>query len=87
MASSTARVSVILPPVTVKAKLGLGRLYGYNTVSINGDVGRFYRIEVSDDMVHWTPLVEVTLANSTEQYMDWDSPTKPKRFYRAVWVQ
>jgi len=45
-----------------------------------------YRIDSSDDQIHWAPLSNVTNASGTVQFLDIGAATVLRRFYRAAWV-
>ena len=66
------------------AALEMGRRNGCFTLSVIGEMGRAYRVEVSDDFVQWRPFVTAWLASGHQVYSDPDSPTKPSRFYRMA---
>ncbi|MCB1092315.1 MAG: immunoglobulin domain-containing protein, partial [Verrucomicrobiae bacterium] len=89
LASDLAQVTAIIPgggTTSAPPNLALGRLSGYSTVSIGGQVGRTYTIQVSDDMKTWKTLQVLTLTESPQIYIDWNSLGKTQRFYRTVWI-
>ena len=45
--------------------------------------GNSYRVESSDDLVHWTPVM-VTATGSTTIYQDPAAANIPRRFYRVA---
>jgi hypothetical protein len=71
-----------LPPVAnlVCATNGLMHL------SIGGDIGRTYAIEVSTDLVHWNTWTDQFNTSGTMSLDDNDSTNCPQRFYRAQLV-
>jgi hypothetical protein len=86
--SDIAQVSAILPPDPSEPnKLELGRFYGYFTIAIRGEIGRAYTIQTSDDLIHWEDFETLILTENPQTYLDWESPQKSKRFYRAVYDQ
>jgi hypothetical protein len=86
--SDIATVTAILPPdPSVPVKLELGRFYGYFTIAIRGEIGRAYTIQTSDDLIHWEEFETLILTGNPQTYLDWESPKKAKRFYRAVFDQ
>jgi uncharacterized delta-60 repeat protein len=53
-------------------------------LTLNGEGGYHYRIEVSSNLVEWTTAATVTLTNSTQAWVATD-PLKPSRqFYRVL---
>ena len=58
----------------------------YVGVNIKGAVGARYRLEfkASANPGPWTELATVTLTNTTQIYLDTDSPSYPQRIYQAV---
>jgi hypothetical protein len=54
----------------------------YAGVTINGFVGRTYRIERSADMANWNLRATVLLTASPYFWID-QSPVRGKQFYRA----
>jgi photosystem II stability/assembly factor-like uncharacterized protein len=55
-------------------------------VEMSGAGNSTYQIQVSTDLVNWTPLTSVTLNAGAGEFIDSDaaSGTQPHRFYRAV---
>jgi hypothetical protein len=43
------------------------------------------RIEVSTDLLRWTPLTSSSNLSATNWFIDLTAPYAPQRFYRAVW--
>ena len=59
----------------------------YAGLTITGVVGRAYRIEHSTQIEApgtWQTLTNLVLSTSPQIWIDWGSPQKPKRFYRAL---
>jgi lysophospholipase L1-like esterase len=54
-------------------------------LTLSGQAGNTYAIEVSSDLVTWSELKRVTLAANTVQISD--SIAQGPRFYRARWVR
>ena len=77
-----------LPPDT-RPRLTLTRVAGFFGVSVEGEVGRSYRIEARDSLTsgQWEPLATIALTQSTRVYIDGDSIGKSQRFYRCVLVE
>lgn len=65
----------------MSVQLATGRL-PYLTVW--GDVGIMYQVEVSTDLLEWTPWVTLPNQSGSIQVIDQDGPNHPKRFYRAL---
>lgn len=51
---------------------------------VSGSSGGIYRLEVSTDLVNWTSVATSTAVDGLIQYTDFDSKTRPLRFYRAI---
>jgi hypothetical protein len=69
------------------ATLGLVDLKMFAGVIIVAPVGSNYRIDYTPalaDPPQWTVLTNVTLPSTPYVFIDFDSPTQAKRFYRAV---
>jgi hypothetical protein len=58
----------------------------YAGITIAGNVGQPYRIEYRTDIdaIAWTLLATNTLTSPSQTWIDFDSPGKPRRFYRVV---
>jgi hypothetical protein len=52
-------------------------------VTLQGEPGRTYCIEVSTDLVHWSPWTNQVNTNGTMTITDADAANYPARFYRA----
>ena len=75
--------SVEAPPkLTVLERDGEGRI----SLQIEGTAARQYVLEVSDDLLHWTPLGTLENTTGTVQFLDTESPLLRQRYYRAVLV-
>jgi len=72
---------VILPGLSL-VKVAPG-LFG---VSVTGELGHSYRIDATENLNSgtWTQLLTFSLTHSPFVFVDSDSPTKPKRFYRIT---
>ncbi|MEY3897037.1 MAG: hypothetical protein RLZZ214_2558 [Verrucomicrobiota bacterium] len=77
-------VQLSQPYEALPAKLELEKVGDQHVISVGGEIGRTYRVEVSDDFVTWKPLVSVTLTTSRQNCVDPDSAGKPRRFYRVA---
>jgi len=55
-------------------------------VNVVGEEGASYDIEVSTDLVVWTPLTRVTCSNFQAAFSDWNTAAAG-RFYRAKRVR
>src|SRR5204862_4575121 len=73
--------SVEAPPkLTVLERDGEGRI----SLQIEGTAARQYVLEVSDDLLHWTPLGTLENTTGTVQFLDTESTVVKRRYYRAV---
>jgi hypothetical protein len=52
--------------------------------NLSGDPGANYRIDFSEDLIHWTLLREVLDHTGTIQIVDPGAGNRPQRFYRSV---
>ncbi|EEF63094.1 NHL repeat containing protein [Pedosphaera parvula] len=52
--------------------------------SLSGSSGAIYTLEVSTNLVNWTPLVTFTMTNGTVQLIDTTATNFPAQFYRLV---
>ncbi len=52
--------------------------------NLSGDPGASYRIDFSEDLIHWTLLREVPDHTGTIQIVDPGAGSRPQRFYRSV---
>jgi hypothetical protein len=68
-----------LPPVLNLICASNGPMH----LSIGGDIGRSYTVEVSIDLVHWNTWTDQFNASGTMTLDDNDSTNCPQRFYRA----
>jgi hypothetical protein len=57
---------------------------GTVSFSLMADVGADYRIDASDDLVHWSLLQEVLNHSGSTLIEDTDAARHPHRFYRSV---
>jgi hypothetical protein len=80
---------VSLAPPDTRARLTMTRVSGIFAVSVEGEVGRSYRVEARDSLTsgQWEPLATITLFTSPRVYVDVDSIGKSRRFYRTVLVE
>jgi len=51
---------------------------------IEGTAGRSYVLEISDDLLHWSPLSTLENATGSVQFLDTESSLQERRYYRAV---
>ena len=66
------------------ARLEVGKVGDDHIISIVGEIGRRYHVDVSDDLVVWKPLISVTLTSGRKDFVDPDSAGKSCRFYRSA---
>jgi cohesin domain-containing protein len=57
---------------------------GAFAMTLAGDAGASYQIQVSDDLKHWIPLTTVVNSNGSTQFSDPDAGGHDHRFYKAV---
>jgi hypothetical protein len=79
--------AIIETPVPVRSQLGpiVQLPDGTLQVTLRGTAGNSYSIEVSSDLINWSPLTSVTLSSAQGQFSDSTSRSvAPRRFYRAV---
>jgi len=57
---------------------------GQPQIGLMGEPWRSYRIEASEDLIHWLPLTNVLATNLLMLLVDADAPNFPHRFYRAA---
>ena len=55
-------------------------------IQLTGQAGRRYAIQVSPDLLNWTPLISNQLAGTSWNWTDTQTGNQPHRFYRAVWL-
>lgn len=61
-----------------------GQVMGRVEITLTGDSGKSYLIEVSTDLVHWSELMTLTVASEPVSFFDANSRGMVSRFYRAV---
>ncbi len=77
-------VQLSQPYVVLPGRLELGKVGGQHAISVVGEIGRNYQVEVSDASVAWKPLVTMMLTTGRQFYVDSGSTGKPRRFYRMA---
>ncbi len=85
--SPPAAVFIRITPVDdgIGSTLGIQPgLAGGMQLSLLAEPWRSYRIEASEDLIHWVPLTNVLSTNLLMQLLDADAAIFPKRFYRAA---
>jgi uncharacterized delta-60 repeat protein len=68
---------------------GKPRLFAANTsgtITLEGNTGRTYCIDVSDNLTNWTTLTTILNTNGTVPFEDPEMAIHTNRFYRAVLV-
>ena len=58
-------------------------LSGECHLTLSGDAGATYRIEASEDLLHWTTLTDIVNRTGTMSFSDVEAANHPKRFYRT----
>ena len=77
-------VSVQPPPPPHLGLLSLAPGLGVH-LSLAGASGRTYWIDVSSNLVDWTPLTNLANQTGTVEFMDSDVASATQHFYRARW--
>jgi hypothetical protein len=67
-------------PAAVEIRRDQGNPY----VSLIGEPGRTYRLEVSDDFVRWRPACMMLLHGPKQSFHDTEAASEPRRFYRVA---
>jgi outer membrane protein assembly factor BamB len=57
---------------------------GTATLTCRVETGRVYRVSASSDLVTWTGLGTFTSNTNLTQFLDFDAPNFPQRFYRLA---
>lgn len=85
-------LSVSLPPDLTTASLSISVVNGEYIITLNipnGDAGKMFALESSQDLVNWTAVAGTTLVINDFPF-SWPaltiSPGDDRRFWRAVWV-
>jgi hypothetical protein len=68
--------------VALPAKLKLIEINGQKAVSVHGEIGETYPLEVSDNLETWSPFTSPLLRMYRRDCVDIGSVGKPSRFYR-----
>ena len=77
---NTAQLSQ--PYAALPAKLKLIEINGQHAVSVHGEIGETYQLEVSENLDTWRPFTSPLLRTYRRDCVDLDSVGKPSRFYR-----
>jgi hypothetical protein len=77
-------VQLSQPYETLPVKLELGKVGNQHVISVVGEIGRTYHVEVSDEFITWKPLVSMTLTTNRRDHVDSESTGKLQRFYRVT---
>jgi hypothetical protein len=75
-----ATESKVIPPLLSLSSQGNGAMQ----IQLQGAVGRSYAIEVSSNLLNWTPWTNQFNTNGTLRVSDGNATNYPQRFYRAV---
>jgi hypothetical protein len=87
--SALAQVVLEVTPVAdvTNATLGIqSPTGGPMQLTLAAEPWNKYRIEASEDLVHWVPLTNVVPTNLLCQLVDADAARFDHRFYRSAWV-
>lgn len=74
------------PPFVLPPQLGLQPQANGMKVTLQGETGSNYAVQVSTDMVHWLAWTNQVDSNGTFSVTDYEATNSPARFYRAVLV-
>lgn len=78
----TVQLGQTYEPLPAKLKLtGIG---GKHVISVMGEIGQRYQLEVSDDLAKWSPFVSATLTTNRRNWVVADSADRRGRFYRLA---
>jgi len=67
------------------AMVGTTAIQMFAGVIVNGPLGSNYLIQAASNLLNgWTTLTNVALPSQPYIYIDYNSPTNPRQFYRAV---
>jgi len=80
------RVTLLTQPAELRLDLvpGVGGETGGGELRLDGPLDRFYRVELSTDLLEWEPLKFFHLVQSPTRLQDPSAPNASVRFYRAV---
>jgi hypothetical protein len=81
LSNASASLSARAPVAGSVASTGLHD--GQFSLTVSGDTGASYLIEVSGDLEHWDPLVTVLNVSGSTEVSDPDAGKFDHRFYRA----
>ena len=75
-------VQLSQPYEALPVKLKLGEINGQHAISVLGEIGGTYQLEVSDNLETWSPYTSPLLRTYRRDCVDVESVGKPSRFYR-----
>ena len=78
-------VAITQVPDTAGASLSLRRANGQFILSLTGEPYDHYRIEASQDLVHWIVITNLLPTSGPLPFVDPDAHLYSRRFYRPVW--
>jgi hypothetical protein len=70
-------------PLPPRLDISCASANGTMQLTLGGDIGRSYDIEVSTDLVNWMWWTNEINSNGTISVGDWEATNFPQRFYRA----
>jgi len=85
--STVASVSLVVTQVwdVASSRLTLHAPVGGSSIlTLNGEPYERYQIQASSDLVHWTPVTNVSGSDGLVSFLLTDAALFPKRFYRAA---
>ena len=75
-------VQLSQPYEALPVRLELGKAGEPHVISVVGEIGRTYHVEVSENLSIWKPWISVTLTANRKDCWDPDAAGKLQRFYR-----
>ncbi|MDB6019020.1 MAG: putative peptidase [Pedosphaera sp.] len=84
--STPAQIALVVTqvPDVNGASLSISRTNNQFTLSLVGEPYDQYRIEASQDLIHWLPVTNLLATNGVLPFIDPDAGLYPYRFYRSV---
>jgi hypothetical protein len=83
VSSAVAVLTVAGPPVLLNPRITAGRAFSF---TIAGATGLVYAIEVTTNLMQWSPLGSVSNETGQADFIDSGSSNSVSRFYRASWA-
>jgi exopolysaccharide biosynthesis protein len=87
--SVTSAVAMLIctnPPAPPQISPHLSVSNGIVRLSVNADLGRFYALQASSDLVQWVTLFNFYNQQTNFQYLDFNTGYPNPRYYRIRWA-